>query len=330
MLRSPATLIFTAQPYLASLRAQFKRCSGTCTLSDPKENEVIYPAKSLVPPFKIKRRDGSELQLINFGRKKCSRCKTEKEHLYFGERTGAKRTFRNSAGKRWDSGYCPECRQELKTAYRRRIGERPRDEVTEHCNKKGRESELIAKKYFEGLGFKVGLVDVNGPDLIIQWHSLPPLTVEVKSVVSCRGSRNSWKVCRVEPSRINDDYIAMVFNGRVIVRPMKNHLKQCSSDGSCFITDLIVSREVLLFNKKPKKTKSGFSGVISHRGMWRAYIYEHTGKQKHLGYFDTPEKAAMARDEAAKKIFGKLARLNFPNDALQTREILPGLRTPKF
>lgn len=60
---------------------------------------------------------------------------------------------------------------------------------------------------------------------------------------------------------------------------------------------------------------SGFYGVkIAKRGnqaYWTATI-QVDGKTKHLGYFPTPEAAAHAYDEAAQRLRGDKARLNFP------------------
>jgi len=57
---------------------------------------------------------------------------------------------------------------------------------------------------------------------------------------------------------------------------------------------------------------SGYKGVTYFRrtGRWRAYLGGH--RQRHLGYFDTPEEAARAYDAAALARWGTFARLNFP------------------
>jgi hypothetical protein len=62
-----------------------------------------------------------------------------------------------------------------------------------------------------------------------------------------------------------------------------------------------------------KGSSSRFIGVAlckrSHR--WTAYICPD-GTKIHLGNFGSEEEAARVRDEAAKKMFGAYARLNFP------------------
>lgn len=70
------------------------------------------------------------------------------------------------------------------------------------------------------------------------------------------------------------------------------------------------------------RNKSGFRGVSLGNKMkrWRAEI-KVGDKNIHLGYFDTPEEAAKAWDEAALEHHGEFARLNFP----QTDAVTVGL-----
>ena len=56
---------------------------------------------------------------------------------------------------------------------------------------------------------------------------------------------------------------------------------------------------------------SEFKGVHRNNGKWRAAIRVNN-KRLHLGYFTDEVLAAKAYDEAAKKYFGDLVRLNFP------------------
>jgi hypothetical protein len=65
---------------------------------------------------------------------------------------------------------------------------------------------------------------------------------------------------------------------------------------------------------RPQNNTSGFKGVSRYRGLrWRAQI-KLRGKYIHLGYFDNANHAALAYDEAAKKMFGEFAFLNFPHE----------------
>ena len=62
-------------------------------------------------------------------------------------------------------------------------------------------------------------------------------------------------------------------------------------------------------SKKRKDNTSEFKGVSFHKatGKWRVRI-KVDGKEKHLGYFHTPEEAAAVYEEAAKKEFGEFYR----------------------
>ena len=60
-----------------------------------------------------------------------------------------------------------------------------------------------------------------------------------------------------------------------------------------------------------KDNTSGFKGVYFYKPnqKWKAQI--QVGKNRHIGYFDTPEEAARAYDAEARKHFGEFARPNF-------------------
>ena len=62
--------------------------------------------------------------------------------------------------------------------------------------------------------------------------------------------------------------------------------------------------------------RSGYLGVHFHRASqrWRAKITVN-GQRVNIGTYETPEKAARARDAAAKHFLGELAFLNFPNES---------------
>lgn len=70
-------------------------------------------------------------------------------------------------------------------------------------------------------------------------------------------------------------------------------------------------------NKKYKTNTSGFMGVYwrSNRRKWVAMIYVD-GKRRYLGHYDAPEEAAVAYDEAAIRLHGEFATLNFQSERL--------------
>jgi hypothetical protein len=64
-----------------------------------------------------------------------------------------------------------------------------------------------------------------------------------------------------------------------------------------------------------KSTATGFRGV-SYRASHRKFCAQIQVKnqKRHIGYFDTPEKAAIAYDNAASELFGEFARPNFAGE----------------
>lgn len=63
-------------------------------------------------------------------------------------------------------------------------------------------------------------------------------------------------------------------------------------------------------NSRDRVRRSGYRGVYPIRKRWMA----RAGGQ-YVGTFDTPLEAAIARDEAARRIYGEFAVLNFPETA---------------
>ena len=64
-------------------------------------------------------------------------------------------------------------------------------------------------------------------------------------------------------------------------------------------------------NSRRPKARSGFRGVVAHGRRWRAQIRDG-GQRQYLGFFDAPEQAARAYDDAAVRLHGEFATLNFP------------------
>lgn len=66
--------------------------------------------------------------------------------------------------------------------------------------------------------------------------------------------------------------------------------------------------------RSSKNSTSQYLGVnfYKHLGKWAARIKPEHENVKVLGYFEDEKEAAMAYDNAARKIHGEFARLNFP------------------
>ena len=78
--------------------------------------------------------------------------------------------------------------------------------------------------------------------------------------------------------------------------------------------------------KKRKNTTSKFKGVFwnSQRKKWQARITVNY-KGIHLGSFDDEERAGLAYDAAARRIFGEYAKLNFPDRVEEIPDVLARL-----
>lgn len=59
--------------------------------------------------------------------------------------------------------------------------------------------------------------------------------------------------------------------------------------------------------RRSKNNTSGYKGVRRLAGRWGAFV-----RQQFLGLYDTPEEAARAYDDAARRVWGRFARPNFP------------------
>jgi hypothetical protein len=68
--------------------------------------------------------------------------------------------------------------------------------------------------------------------------------------------------------------------------------------------------ECIVEHNQKAKVKHGYRGVVARGDKWIAQI-TIVDKKVHLGTYDTPQAAARAYDEAAKKHHGKAAILNF-------------------
>lgn len=107
--------------------------------------------------------------------------------------------------------------------------EKIKEEYAPHIAAK--ESVETASRYFLKRGWLVynkKHVCARGSDLTISKNSMA-LTVEVKTAAF---SKRIWRISVVKKKRRNDDLIAIVYpGGKVLVQPMKDHLKLCMASG---------------------------------------------------------------------------------------------------
>lgn len=89
--------------------------------------------------------------------------------------------------------------------------------------------------------------------------------------------------------------------------------------------NLVVCSQSENLAKRPSPRGEGYRGVYFEKrgGRWRAQI-SVGGKNIYLGTRATPELAAQLYDRAARKAFGRFARLNFPDLVEEQQLELPG------
>lgn len=94
--------------------------------------------------------------------------------------------------------------------------------------------------------------------------------------------------------------------GEQVVHVDGNGLNNCRSNmRTCSKGERVPGR------RRQRRNRTGFIGVFPHHRKFIACIGVGK-KQVYLGLFKTAAEAAAARDEAARKQHGDLARLNFP------------------
>lgn len=73
-----------------------------------------------------------------------------------------------------------------------------------------------------------------------------------------------------------------------------DHIDRCKTNNSIDNLREVTQEENMWNRSIGKNNTSGFLGVSPYKNRWRASFLETSGKPKHLGYFDTPEKASVA------------------------------------
>ena len=129
----------------------------------------------------------------------------------------------------------------------------------------------------------------------------------------CRGTFYAARTnyaSRVRPVRMGRQILGLDYNdGQLVDHKNRNTLDNRKSNLQ------IVIRSQTQMHQKIRIHSSRYKGVHWQRasGKWVATITKNY-KSRHLGIFRNEIYAGCAYDEAAKKLFGKYARLNFEDE----------------
>jgi hypothetical protein len=118
--------------------------------------------------------------------------------------------------------------------------------------------------------------------------------------------------------KVRMHHLVVQFHGVDILSGMDvDHINGDRLDNRFENLQLLSRRENLLKKRREYVNETGYKGVIVRRDgrssgtRYRAYV-NHEGRTHYNGMHATPEEAARAHDELAKRLQGKYANLNFP------------------
>lgn len=158
-------------------------------------------------------------------------------------------------------------------------------------------------------------------------YKIIPLTKNQNALVDAADFDwlNQWNWYAHWQPHVRSYYAERTENGRIV--RMATEILKCASDeeGEHVNNDTLDNRrENLRKCSSPQNTRnrrlfsnntSGYTGVHwdANARKWRALV-RHNGRHVYLGFFGSPIEAARARDEAAKRLHGEFAHLNFSTE----------------
>lgn len=150
--------------------------------------------------------------------------------------------------------------------------------------------------------WKIALVDNDDYDWLSEWTWAAYL------------NSGKWYACQ---SKKNYSRVTVPMH-RVIMDAPKgmvvDHINGDGLDNRRANLRICTTAENMRNRGLPSNNTSGYKGVfIQKNGKSNAHI-QLNRKLIHLGMFNNPVDAAHAYDEAAKRLFGEFANLNFPNE----------------
>lgn len=152
------------------------------------------------------------------------------------------------------------------------------------------------------------------PDGYLMWKSARR-RVRVGSRAGCRNKLGRW-VVMIDAKLYLAYRLIFLYHHGYMPHTVDHVNRDCSDDRIGNLREATSSENHRNARKRNTQTSSGFKGVCwsAPRQKWRATIYLN-GKQTHLGYFNTEERAAAAYDTRSMAEYGEFAA---PNELLVT------------
>ena len=135
-----------------------------------------------------------------------------------------------------------------------------------------------------------------------------------KEIFTHRNKDGYHQTCpRTYPEGTRARLIWYAVNGPIPKGMQINHRNHDRADDRLSNLELVTPKENVRYRRKHKTNTSGYKGVkkrvLKSKIVYRAEIYAD-GKHLHLGYFSSPEEAALAYNNAALLHFENYAVLN--------------------
>ena len=150
-------------------------------------------------------------------------------------------------------------------------------------------------------GYKTIIDDVDADLANYNWHTLTT------------GSRHVYATRVQDKKRILLHRVILARKlGKPLPRKMKaDHINRNGLDNRRDNLRLATHGQNMANSKRKSNATSAYRGVRQRKsnGKWRAQI-SVGGKNLHIGYYDTAEEAALAWNQAARKLRGEYAQLN--------------------
>lgn len=200
----------------------------------------------------------------------------------------------DATGRQWKSGKCPSCRY-------------------------GRETKLVS--IYEHLRARLS-VDPIDQDLLASYRWL------------IRPHRNTYYAHRHVYSKVTQKTSHKRFHRILMARIIGRELRpdeivdHIDGDGlnnrrSNLRVCTVAENNRNQVNARRKSNKK-YRGVYLYKAKFKRHPWEarigFENRVRSLGYYATPLEAALVYDEAAKRLHGAFATLNFPNEVSQTKE----------